>query len=77
MKEQKSNKDFQKLTTVTSIKHLNKLNSIILSQNKIIDNINRKFTICLKRMKDNYSRKINMVHKCAYIYIFHYIQFKS
>ncbi|SOS77510.1 conserved Plasmodium protein, unknown function [Plasmodium sp. gorilla clade G1] len=60
MKEQKSNKDFQKLTTVTSIKHLNKLNSIILSQNKIIDNINRKFTICLKRMKDNYSRKINM-----------------
>ncbi|SOV74787.1 conserved Plasmodium protein, unknown function [Plasmodium sp. gorilla clade G3] len=60
MKEQKSNKDFEKLTTVTSIKHLNKLNSIILSQNKIIDNINRKFTICLKRMKDNYSRKINM-----------------
>ncbi|KYO01943.1 hypothetical protein PGSY75_0624900 [Plasmodium gaboni] len=59
-KEQKSNKDFEKLTTVTSIKHLNKLNSIILSQNKIIDNINRKFTICLKKMKDNYSRKINM-----------------
>ncbi|EUR75077.1 hypothetical protein PFBG_01519 [Plasmodium falciparum 7G8] len=79
MKEQKSNKDFQKLTTVTSIKHLNKLNSIILSQNKIIDNINRKFTICLKRMKDNYSRKINMVQikkkkkKKLYIYIYIYI----
>ncbi|EDL46531.1 hypothetical protein PVIIG_01078 [Plasmodium vivax India VII] len=59
-KKQQENKDYEKLTTVTSIQHLNKLNSIVLSQNEMIAEINRRFTSSLKKAKENCSRKINI-----------------
>ncbi|CRG93825.1 conserved Plasmodium protein, unknown function [Plasmodium gallinaceum] len=59
-KNQQSYKDYDKLINVTNIQHLNKLNSIILSQNELIDEINRRFTSNLKEMRKNYSKKINL-----------------
>ncbi|CAA9989081.1 conserved Plasmodium protein, unknown function [Plasmodium knowlesi strain H] len=59
-KKQQENRDYEKLTTVTSIQHLNKLNSIVLSQNEMIAEINRRFTRSLKKAKENCSRKINI-----------------
>ncbi|GAW81782.1 hypothetical protein, conserved [Plasmodium gonderi] len=59
-KKQQEDKNYEKLATVTSIQHLNKLNSIILSQNEMIAEINRRFTNSLKKTKTNYSQKINI-----------------
>ncbi|VWU51854.1 conserved protein, unknown function [Hepatocystis sp. ex Piliocolobus tephrosceles] len=58
--KQLSFKNFEKLTTITSIEHLKKINSILLSQNEIINNINKRFMNSLKKMKDNYAKKINL-----------------
>ncbi|CRH00889.1 conserved Plasmodium protein, unknown function [Plasmodium relictum] len=59
-KNQQSNKDYDKLINVTNIQHLNKLNSIVLSQNEMIDEINSRFTSTLKEIRKNYSKKINL-----------------
>ncbi|KJP85736.1 hypothetical protein AK88_04606 [Plasmodium fragile] len=59
-KTQQANKDYEKLTTMASIQHLNKLNSIVLSQNEMTAEINRRFSSSLKKAKENCSRKINI-----------------
>ncbi|SBS94153.1 conserved Plasmodium protein, unknown function [Plasmodium ovale curtisi] len=60
-RRQLSHRDYDKLTTVTNTRHLDKLNSILLSQNEMIDEINRRFLSNLVKIKEDYSKKINLV----------------
>ncbi|SBT79676.1 GAS8-like protein, putative [Plasmodium malariae] len=59
-KRHQTNKDYNKLSTFTNIQHLNNLNSIVLSKNQILDEINRKFTRSLKKLRENYTQKISL-----------------
>ncbi|SCO93136.1 GAS8-like protein, putative [Plasmodium malariae] len=59
-KRHQTNKDYNKLATFTNIQHLNNLNSIVLSKNQILDEINRKFTRSLKKLRENYTQKISL-----------------
>ncbi|SCP05022.1 GAS8-like protein, putative [Plasmodium ovale] len=59
-RRQLSHRDYDKLTTVTNTRHLDKLNSILLSQNEMIDEINRRFLSNLVKIKEDYSKKINL-----------------
>ncbi|SBS87093.1 conserved Plasmodium protein, unknown function, partial [Plasmodium malariae] len=62
-KRHQTNKDYNKLATFTNIQHLNNLNSIVLSKNQILDEINRKFTRSLKKLRENYTQKISLDEK--------------
>ncbi|SBT38621.1 conserved Plasmodium protein, unknown function [Plasmodium ovale wallikeri] len=59
-RRQLSHRDYDKLTTVTNTRHMDKLNSILLSQNEMIDEINRRFLSNLVKIKEDYSKKINL-----------------
>ncbi|CXI64797.1 conserved Plasmodium protein, unknown function [Plasmodium berghei] len=55
-----SNKEYNKLITDSNINHINKMSSITLSQNEIINEINKRFIKNLKIIRENYSKKIDM-----------------
>ncbi|SCN61218.1 conserved Plasmodium protein, unknown function [Plasmodium chabaudi chabaudi] len=54
-----SNKEYNKITIDANIDHINKMSSIVLSQNEIINEINKRFMENLKIIRQNYSQKIN------------------
>ncbi|KEG02640.1 hypothetical protein YYE_02469 [Plasmodium vinckei vinckei] len=54
-----SNKEYNKITIDANVDHINKMSSIVLSQNEIINEINKRFMENLKIIRQNYSQKIN------------------
>ncbi|CDU18940.1 conserved Plasmodium protein, unknown function [Plasmodium yoelii] len=55
-----SDKEYNKLITDSNVNHINKMSSMVLSQNEIINELNKRFIKNLKIIRENYSKKIDM-----------------